>query len=203
MVLAIAALLFQMAPAIQALPDATLKPIATAAKAAPATPASTDPAASHSEALKGVSSPATPASITETALDTTSKNSESLSTLRLPEPPSAKPVEVISAVQMPSRRNWLILSVAQHSAATFDAYSTRHAIANGASEGDPMMRPFAHSPGIYAAIQAGPVVLDYVGRRMQRSRNNFLRHTWWLPQSVSTGVFLFSGIHNMHVANSH
>jgi hypothetical protein len=94
-----------------------------------------------------------------------------------------------------------MLSLAQHSAAAFDAYSTREAVSRGAVEGDPMMRPFANSPAIYAAIQVGPAVLDFVARRMQRSHNNFLRHTWWLPQSASTGLFIFSGVHDLRVAN--
>ena len=43
-------------------------------------------------------------------------------------------------------------------------------------------------------------MLDIVARHMQRSRNNLWRHTWWVPQSASTGVFLFSGIHNFQFA---
>jgi hypothetical protein len=62
------------------------------------------------------------------------------------------------------------------------------------------MRPFAHSPAVYAAIQLGPAMLDIVARHMQRSRNSLWRHTWWVPQSASTGVFLFSGIHNFQFA---
>jgi len=63
------------------------------------------------------------------------------------------------------------------------------------------MRPFAQSPAIYIAIQGAPVLLDYAARRMQRSPNSFFRRTWWVPQSASTGLFLFSGVHNLHVAN--
>ncbi|HXQ25917.1 MAG TPA: hypothetical protein VN822_05885 [Candidatus Acidoferrales bacterium] len=203
MVLAIAALLFQLAPATQALPDVALKPLTPAAKAAPATPAPAESATSRTAAARGASSAPSSSSYAETAFDGSSENSRALSTVRVPELQPAKPVEIIRVLEMPSRRNWLILSAAQHSAATFDAYSTRRAIGTGATEGDPLMRPFAHSPGIYAAIQVGPVLLDYVGRRMQRSQNNFLRHTWWVPQSLSTGVFLFSGIHNMNVASQH
>jgi hypothetical protein len=97
----------------------------------------------------------------------------------------------------------MLLSIAQHSAAAFDAYSTRAAVATGASEADPFMRPFAHSPGIYAAIQVGPAILDFAARRMQHSENSFIRRSWWIPQSASTGMFLFSGVHNMSVANRH
>jgi hypothetical protein len=100
----------------------------------------------------------------------------------------------------PPRLSWLILSTGQHGAAAFDAYSTRRAITRGARETDPLMRPFAHSPTIYLAIQAGPVMLDIAARQMQRSRNNLWRHTWWVPQSASTAIFLFSGIHNLQFA---
>jgi hypothetical protein len=109
-------------------------------------------------------------------------------------------VRFVAVENMPSRRNWLILSFVQHSAAAFDAYSTRQAIAAGAREDDPFMRPFAHTPAIYVASQAGPVLLDFAARRMQRSRNPLLRRTWWFPQSASTGLFLLSGVHNLRVA---
>jgi hypothetical protein len=100
----------------------------------------------------------------------------------------------------PQRLPWMILSAGQHGAAALDAYSTRRAITRGASEADPLMRPFVHSSAIYVAIQVGPAMLDIVARHMQRSRNNLWRHTWWVPQSASTGVFLFSGIHNLQFA---
>jgi hypothetical protein len=89
--------------------------------------------------------------------------------------------------------------VLEHGAAAFDAYSTREAISRGAKEEDPIMRPFAHSPAIYAAIQVGPVLLDVLARHMQRNQYNFVRRTWWLPQSASTGVSIFSGVHNLSV----
>lgn len=112
----------------------------------------------------------------------------------------AKPMNLISVESAPSRRPWLILSAVQHSAAAFDAYSTRHAITRGAIETDPLMRPFAHSSAVYAAVQLGPAMLDIVARGIQRSQNKLLRHTWWVPQSVSTSLFLFSGIHNFQFA---
>jgi hypothetical protein len=198
MIFAVAALLFHVGPAIATLPDAVLAPVATA-EAAHSTSVQPDSAAATSG--HGSSNAAASASLTASSLDTSSQNSQSLSTIRLPEPSAAKPVAVIGVENFPSRRNWVILSLAQHGAAAFDAYSTRRAVSRGAVEGDPLMRPFSHSPGIYAAIQAGPVVLDFVARRMQRSHNNFVRHTWWLPQSASTGLFIFSGVHNLQVAN--
>jgi hypothetical protein len=38
---------------------------------------------------------------------------------------------------------------------------------------------------------------------MQRSENSFIRRNWWIPQTASTGMYLFSGIHNMQNANRH
>ncbi|HUO33510.1 MAG TPA: hypothetical protein VMU43_00820 [Candidatus Acidoferrum sp.] len=126
---------------------------------------------------------------------------QSLSTVRVPDLNSVRSHRIEEA-RVPSRRSWLVLAFAEHSAAAFDAYSTRLAVSRGAVEQDPLMRPFAHSDAIYAASQVGPLLFDYVARRMQRSDNLTLRRFWWLPQSVSTGVSLFAGVHNIHVANS-
>jgi hypothetical protein len=126
------------------------------------------------------------------------QNSQSFSTIRIPEG-NEKRYATREAESIPSRREWLALMILEHSAAAFDAYSTREAISRGAKEEDPMMRPFAHSPAIYAAIQVGPALLDVLARRMQRSQYNFVRRTWWVPQSVSTGGSIFSGVHNLSV----
>jgi hypothetical protein len=150
-------------------------------------PASTVPAATTNDASTSPRA-ATP-------IDT-----EALSTVHLPSIQPAEPVRAASVEKLPSRKSWLILSLVQHGAAGFDAYSTRQAIANGAVEQDPFMRPFANSPAIYGAIQVAPLALDYVARRMQLSRHELVRHLWWIPQTTSTGLFLFSGAHNMHVA---
>ena len=133
------------------------------------------------------------------AVDSEAQNSQTLSTIRLPEAPAARAPRVIPAMSPLSRRSWLTLLIAQHGAAGFDAYSTRRAIGAGAVETNPFMRPFAHSPAIYAAIQVGPTLLDFAGRRMQRSQNGLLRRTWWLPQSASTGLFIASGVHNLRI----
>jgi hypothetical protein len=127
---------------------------------------------------------------------------QGIATIRVPDPEPAKPIQIQPAETLHPSRAWLALSLVQSSAATFDAYSTRQAIGHGAVEGDPLLRPFAHSGALYGAIQVGPVVLDYVARHMQRSENNFFRRTWWVPQSLATAGFLVSGAHNMSVANS-
>jgi hypothetical protein len=126
------------------------------------------------------------------------QNSQSFSTIRIPEE-NGKRYATREAESVPSRREWLALMILEHGAAAFDAYSTRGAISRGAKEEDPMMRPFAHSPAIYAAIQVGPALLDVLARHMQRSQNNFVRRTWLVPQSVSTGGSIFSGVHNLSV----
>lgn len=97
----------------------------------------------------------------------------------------------------PSRRSWLILSAAGHTAATLDAYSTRRAIAMGGVESNPLIRPFAHSPAIYAALQTDPLVLNYVGYRLQRSQNKFLRRIWWVPQSVGIAASFGAAMHDL------
>jgi hypothetical protein len=205
MMLAIAALFLQFAPAISASPDVDLGSLVPTAKLAPAavtTADKPDQAKLSTTAASSNNDPgrAAAGTLTVASLETAARNSQELSSIRLPDSPSAKPDQVISAEQYP-RRNWMLLSIAQHSAAAFDAYSTRQAIATGATETDPFLRPFSHSPAIYAAIQVGPAILDYAARRMQRSNNNFIRRNWWIPQSASTGMFLFSGIHNMNLVN--
>jgi hypothetical protein len=203
MVLAFAALLFQFAPAVQALPDVSLVPATPITKAASTSANPDQPVASvASGSNRNDPAAVSSASLTAASLDTTTQNSRSLSAIRVEEPLPDKPVRVIPA-ETPPRRTWLLLSIAQHSAATFDAYSTRAAVANGATEADPFMRPFALSPGIYAAIQVTPVILDFAARRMERSQISIVRRSWWIPQTVSTGVYLFSGVHNMRIANQH
>jgi hypothetical protein len=126
------------------------------------------------------------------------QNSQQFSTIRIAEV-NDKRYAIRSAESSPARRNWLVLSVLEHGAATFDAYSTRQSISRGAVEGDPLMRPFAHSPAIYAALQVGPVLCDVLARHMQRSQYNLERRTWWVPQTASTGMSFFAGVHNMNL----
>ncbi len=99
------------------------------------------------------------------------------------------------------RRNlWLALGVAQLGAATFDAYTTRAAIGSGAAfEANPSLRPFAGNDSLYVAIQAGPLVVDYVAKRMMTSHYRWMRRTWWIPQAVGTAISVGSGVHNLGV----
>ena len=195
MVFAIAALFFQITPAVQPLDVSAVLPVAAAVTAASTAGQPKLVAATSGEKTPGSSS------INASAPQPFLQASQALATYRIFDSQPVKQYRVIGVENMPSRRNWLILSFVQHGAATFDAYSTRQAIESGAREGDPPMRPFASSPAIYAAIQAGPAVLDLVARRMQRSQHAFIRRSWWLPQSAGTGLFIFSGAHNLSLAN--
>jgi len=200
MVLAIAALFLQFAPATHVFADVnSTMPIVKTATADTKSDAA-KPAALTSS-VDAATGNAVPTAFTLAKLEGTSQHGQALETIRVPDPTPAKPVKIIMAETRP-RKAWLILSIAEHSAATFDAYSTRVAVSKGAAEADPMMRPFAHSPAIYGAIQVCPLVLDYAARRMERSQIGLLRKTWWVPQTAATGIFLFSGVHNVGVANS-
>jgi hypothetical protein len=98
------------------------------------------------------------------------------------------------------RGEWIALGIAQHSAAAFDAWSTRRALSTGdAQESDPVLRPFANNSSLYAAIQVGPVLFDYVSRRMMTSQHGWERRTWWILQAASTVTSLASGAHNLTI----
>ena len=99
-----------------------------------------------------------------------------------------------------NRRTWMALGIAVHSAATFDAWTTRRAISTfGAQELNPVFKPFAGNASLYAAIQVGPLVMDYVGKKMMYSRHSWVRRMWWVPQSASFASSLFCGVHNLGV----
>ncbi|MGA8675362.1 MAG: hypothetical protein WA603_25330 [Candidatus Acidiferrales bacterium] len=221
MVLAVAALLLQfhafqpMAPTISGIPEATNSAVSGVSLATAASPSAPSSARTDYVTSEGESSSARlnltavhfdsadsktriPGTLTTVSLDTTS-DAQSFSTVRIPTP-SSKEYGVKEAMTMPSRRAWLALSIVQHGAAAFDAYSTRQAVGHGAVEDDPLMRPFASSPAIYVATQVGPVIFDLLARHMQRSEYPMVRRLWWMPQSMSAGLSIFSGVHNLGVA---
>jgi len=110
--------------------------------------------------------------------------------------PSQTRVErpTISARQ---RHIWMSLIVAEHGAAFVDALSTRDGIRSGGRELNPVVRPFAHSPTLYPALQVVPVGLDYLSLRWMRSNHRLLRKFWWVPQTVSTAVSVSCGTTNL------
>jgi hypothetical protein len=125
-------------------------------------------------------------------------DAQSFSTVRLPEV-STHENKFREALSQPSRNEWLALALLQHGAAAFDAYSTRQAVGHGAVEDNPMLRPFAGSPAIYAATQVAPLLFDLMARQMQRSEYPLFRRFWWMPQTLSAGLSIFSGVHNLHL----
>ncbi len=93
---------------------------------------------------------------------------------------------------------WRGLTIASSGAATFDAWTTRRAItSSGAQELNPMLKPFAGNASLYAAIQVGPALMDYAGRKMMYSRYTWVRRMWWVPQSASFVSSMFCGAHNL------
>jgi hypothetical protein len=98
--------------------------------------------------------------------------------------------------------SWLALALAQSSAATFDAWTTNRAIAQGHTELNPLLRPVAGTPAMYAAIQATPLLFDFIGRKMQHSENGTMRRMWWVPQVLGTVTSLGAGIRNLSVSQS-
>ncbi len=117
------------------------------------------------------------------------------------------PVSAFGVVKPPSaggyetpgqKKIWYALMAAGHGAAVFDAWSTRRAVSSGyASEANPLLRPFSHSPAMYAATQVSPLVMDLVAKKMMTSRFGLLRKTWWIPQAAGSGLSVAAGIHNM------
>jgi len=116
--------------------------------------------------------------------------------------PAAELVESNIRSEQRRRYEWIALSLVQHGAATFDAWATRTAVSNGHRELNPMLRPFAGNASLYAAIQVGPAVLDYAGRRMMTSRRGWVRNAWWLPQALGTAMSLTSGAHDLSVSSA-
>jgi len=115
---------------------------------------------------------------------------------------SAKPMKVsVSELVAENRRKqmvWKGLAIAASGAATFDAWSTRHAITtSGAQELNPLLRPFAGNSSLYAAIQVAPVLMDFAGKKMMYNRHSWVRHMWWVPQSASFVSSMFCGSHNL------
>jgi hypothetical protein len=98
------------------------------------------------------------------------------------------------------QRMWLGLSIMQHTAAGFDAWSTRREISSGqAQELNPLLKPFAGNSSLYLATQFTPVVLDTLAHHMMYSTHPWERHVWWLPQVLGTASSFAAGGHNLTV----
>jgi len=117
--------------------------------------------------------------------------------------PTKKMTVTVGELLAENRRNqrlWRGLIIASSGAATFDAWSTRHALTtSGAQELNPMLKPFAGNASLYAVIQVGPALMDYAGRKMMYSSHSWVRHLWWAPQTASFVSSMFCGAHNLAV----
>lgn len=205
MFFAIAALLIQ--------PQLALQLSFSAEKAAIVQPASS--AISSNAAVNESSLLSAPVAADASVQPATESNSAALPDAPVPAPavnaPSpmafikpGKPMTVsvgeLLAENRHNERMWRGLAIASHSAATFDAWSTRRAITTaGAQELNPMLRPFAGNASLYAAIQVGPTLMDYAGKKMMYSKHTWVRRMWWVPQSASFVSSLFCGAHNLSV----
>lgn len=117
-----------------------------------------------------------------------------------PNPSLTISVQQLAAENRHKRRLWFGLAVASHGTAAFDAWSTRHAITAGTGqELNPLFKPFAGNASMYAAVQVGPLLVDYLGKKMMYSRHGWIRRTWWIPQSASVIASLICGAHNLGV----
>ena len=130
----------------------------------------------------------------------------------VPEPAAAVPAEPAAFIATPAKddraklqeqrnkRIWIALAIAQHSSATFDAWTTRRVISSGAGhETDPLLRPFAGNDSLYAVIQVAPVALEYLSWHMMHSDHPWERRTWWMPQAAGAAMSFASGVHNLGV----
>ena len=85
----------------------------------------------------------------------------------------------------------------EHGAALLDAWSTRDVLRAGGRELDPLVRPFAHSPTLYPALQVAPFAVDYFSARLMRSNHRVLRGLWWVPQVLSAAGSIYCGVSNL------
>jgi hypothetical protein len=220
MLLAVAALLFQF-PVFSAYKIPTVatvsEPAAISKAANHAAVASTESAASSEKEPPGAGALSADADLTAVSYTPGRLVAEPVAPASSAPASPASPVAMAPALIVPvynppvravsdqrQRREWLALSIAAHSAAGFDAWSTRRVLSSvpRAEEMNPLLRPFAGNASMYAAVQVAPAILDFVSRRMMNSRYSWARHTWWLPQAVSAVVSLSSGVHNLGVYNS-
>lgn len=110
----------------------------------------------------------------------------------IPAQPSAKPY-----VSEHQRQAFYSLVAVEHGAALLDAWSTRDVLRQGGRELDPIVRPFAHSPALYPALQVAPFGVDYLANKLMRSNHRVLRSLWWVPQLVTAAGSTYCGVSNL------
>lgn len=145
--------------------------------------------------------PVAPAPKTAAGTDAAESSSLNLAPIRPAEPikPANAPKFAVRGYEETrgQRIAWMGLVAAGHGAAAFDAYETRQAISGGyGTEGNPLLRPFAHSGALYVATQVSPAFMDFVGHKMMRSRQPWMRKLWWMPQTLGAGASFSAAMHN-------
>ena len=146
--------------------------------------------------------PAAPAPKIAAETDVAESSSLGMAAIRpAPEPikPAKSPKFAVRGYEETrgQRIAWVGLAAAGHGAAAFDAYETRRAISGGyGTEANPLLRPFAHSGALYVATQVSPAFMDFVGHKMMRSRQPWMRKLWWMPQTLGAGVSFSAAMHN-------
>ena len=201
MLMALALLLLQAPEAPQSRPD---EPVKTEVVASASLPAEvTKGTETTKPKAKTIELPAGHASFRDSKdlNRLNAANSESAAAGANPVP--AARVSPLWAMRQEQRtpRLWFVLAGAGHSAAAFDAYSTRRVIQSGKGrELNPLMKPFAKSNALYFATQAQPALLDFVGLRMLHSNKRWVRRMWWVPQVAGTAASLWAGAHNIRIS---
>jgi hypothetical protein len=167
-------------------------------------PDTTSPAATPKEFT--TPSTSAPAALPEGSVPSTPQpkvNSDAGALFAEPRPFPFQPVKSAVRHNSASRNEkitWYTLMIAAHAGAVLDAWSTRRALSrNYGREGDPLMRPFAHSGTIYVATQVTPLLMDILGRRMMMSERPWVHKLWWVPQSTMASVSFEAGIHNVRI----
>lgn len=61
----------------------------------------------------------------------------------------------------------IALLIAQLGFGALDSHSTRHVITHGGFEYNPFVKPFAHSPGLYASNAAQSLGKYFIARKIQ------------------------------------
>jgi hypothetical protein len=175
-------------------------------------PTSTSTSTSTSKELTAPSTP-TPVMASEVSAPSMAQpevSSDADSTFADPAAPELRPFAfqpVKSAIRhgrvsRNEKITWYSLMIATHTGAALDAWSTRRALSgNFGREGDPLMRPFAHSKTLYLATQVTPLLMDIIGRRAMSSERTWLRKLWWAPQSTMATVSFEAAVHNIGVVH--
>lgn len=99
------------------------------------------------------------------------------------------------AVKKPHRFKLSKLDAAVYLASEFDAAATYHLLrncGNGCYEANPMVRPFARNPGVFAVAGASAYAVNYLAHRLENQK-----HPRWAKtlKVIAIGAHTFAGAH--------